>query len=229
MTDQYNWEKIDVPRGSFIGWGLRAGQKVVGVVVEFSPTGGRDFDQNPCPNVAIELVEEAWSANKAQQWTKHERGDLVQLNCGQVSLKRAVLAADLSPGDLVKVELENILFGQGKNGGDIKEFGIQVVRGFRAPSRSQSAPAQQPAFNGQPPQQPGPQFNGGQQAPTNYPPQQPNPGPPPQPAQSSNPWGAAPPPQQPQQQPPQPGFAPSAPGAPSAPPFGTGGTEPPPF
>lgn len=240
MTQGLNWEKIDVPRGAFIGWGLRAGQTVTGVVVEFAPTGGTDFNGNVCPNMALDLVEEAWSADKAQNWSKHQAGDLVQLNCGQVSLKRAVHAADPSPGDLVKVELENILSGAGKNGGDVKEFGIQIVRGFRPVQRRSAPPASsqpqqaQPNFGAPqqaPPQQQvtGAQFNGGgpQYAPPQYQPPQYAPQQQPQfsgqqqpspafaaPTPQGDPWGAP---------------APSAPMAPApGPSFGTG-TDAPPF
>lgn len=128
------WETVDVPRGAYIGWGLKAGQYVTGKVLEYSLTGGTDFNDQPCPNVAIELTEPAASFNKAQERTDYPAGELVQLNAGQVSLKRALRAADPSPGDLVKITLDNVLKGAGKNGGDVKEFGIKIARGAAAVS-----------------------------------------------------------------------------------------------
>lgn len=241
---QPNWEDVEVPRGAYIGWGLRAGQHVTGVVLEYAPTGGVDFNQNVCPALAIELVENAWSADKAQNYTEHRAGDLVQLNCGQVSLKRAVHAADPSPGDLVKITLENILAGAGKQGGDVKEFGIKIVRGFRpqaarshnGQSQPQSAPnfgtPPQQAYSGPPqgqPQPPQPNFGGQQQAPQFGGPQQPQ-------AQPSfaqqqpqgAPWGNQG--QQAQAPQGQPQFAPAgAPSVPATPPFGAGADQAPPF
>lgn len=223
MTNGLNWQEIDVPRGAYIGWGLRAGQSVTGVVLEFTPNGGSDFNQNPCPNLTLELIEEAWSANKAQEWTQIAKGEMVQLNCGQVSLKRAVLAADLSPGDLVKITLETILAGQGKNGGDVKEFGIKKVPGFRPAARpAPQAQPSQPQFGG-PQGQPQPQFaqQGAPQPQFGGPQGQPQPqyaaaqAPSAQP--QGDPWGG---------QAPQGQFAPTAP---ASPPFGTVATDEPPF
>lgn len=123
------WEEVEVPRGAFIGWGNKPGQHVTGKVLEFSLDGGRDFYDKPCPSAAIELTEPASSFNKEGERTIHEAGTLIQINAGQVSLKRALRAADPSPGDLVKIALEQIVKGAGKNGGDVKEFGIKIARG----------------------------------------------------------------------------------------------------
>lgn len=140
-----NWEEVDVPRGAYIGWGMKPGQHVTGKVLEYSIDGGADFYDKPCPQIAIELTEAAASFNKAGDRTDHDPGVLVQLSAGQVSLKRALRAADPTPGDLVKITLDNILKGQGKNGGDIKEFSIKIARGAGAsakPAAASSAPAQ---------------------------------------------------------------------------------------
>ncbi|WP_236732125.1 hypothetical protein [Mycolicibacterium peregrinum] len=143
-----NWEEIDVPRGAYIGWGNNAGQNVTGKVLEYAPTGGSDFNGNPCPQLAIELIEDADSYNKAGQSFKHAAGDIVQLTCGQVSLKRAVMAADPNPGDLVKITLDGIVNLQGGN--TVKEFGIKIARGAAgqaqpAPAPAAPAPQQAPA------------------------------------------------------------------------------------
>lgn len=138
MTEP-NWTDVDVPRGAYIGWGMKAGQHVTGKVLEYSIDGGTDFYDKPCPQIAVELTESAASFNKAGDRTDHDPGELVQLSAGQVSLKRALRAADPTPGDLVKITLDNILKGQGKNGGDIKEFSIKIARGAAASSSKPAA------------------------------------------------------------------------------------------
>ena len=164
MSDNLNWETIDVPQGSYIGWGDRPGQHATGVVLAYAPQGGKDFDDQPCPLLTLELLEEAYSHSKKQGWQKIASGDLVQLNCGQTSLKKAVMASGAAPGDLVKISLDEILHGQGKNNGDVKVFGIKIVRGYRkgaapaaAPAFAQQAPAQ-PAFAAPAPAQQQPAF-----------------------------------------------------------------------
>lgn len=120
------WETIDVPRGAYIGWGTKPGQHVTGKVLEYAIDGGTDFNGNPCPTVAIELTEKAASINKEGDRTDHDPGELVQLNAGQVSLKRALRAADPTPGDLLKITLSNLVK---TNNGTVKEFSIQIARG----------------------------------------------------------------------------------------------------
>jgi hypothetical protein len=123
MTD---WEEIEVPRGAYIGWGNKAGQHVTGKVLEYSLDAGSDFNGNSCPTLAVELTEKAASFNKDGDRTDHEAGELIQLNAGQVSLKRALRAADPSPGDLVKIELQSLIK---TDKGTVKEFGIKIARG----------------------------------------------------------------------------------------------------
>ena len=124
-----NWETIEVPRGAYIGWGTKTGQDVTGKVIDYQPDGGTDFAGNPCPSVAIELIEDAASFNKDGDRTDHPAGELVQLNAGQVSLKRALRAADPSPGDVVKISLEKLVK---TDKGTVKEFGIKIARGTAA-------------------------------------------------------------------------------------------------
>jgi hypothetical protein len=49
-----------------------------------------------------------------------------QLNAGQVSLKRALRAADPSPGDLIKITLINLAK---TDKGSVKEYDIKIARG----------------------------------------------------------------------------------------------------
>lgn len=120
------WETIEVPRGAYIGWGTKKGQHVTGKILDYSPEGGNDFNGNPCPSAAIELTEAAASFNKDGDRTDFAIGELVQLNAGQVSLKRALRAADPAPGDLVKITLVNLAK---TDKGTVKEFDIKIARG----------------------------------------------------------------------------------------------------
>ena len=122
----YNWEDVEVPRGAFISWGETTGQHVTGKILSYDDRGGTDFNGNNCPQLAIELIEPAASINKQGQRTDFPAGELVVLNAGQVSLKRAVTAASLNPGDLVKITLENLV--QTSNG-TVKEYALKVARG----------------------------------------------------------------------------------------------------
>jgi hypothetical protein len=136
----YNWESVDVPRGAFISWGEQTGQHVTGKVLSFDASGGTDFNNNPCPQLSVELIEPAASINKQGQRTDFPAGELVVLNCGQVSLKRAVNAASLEPGDLVKITLDNLVK---TSNGVVKEFSIKVARGAGGAATPKPQPAAQ--------------------------------------------------------------------------------------
>ena len=120
------WETVEVPRGAYIGWGTKTGQHVTGKVLDYSPEGGTDFNQNVCPSATIELIEKAASFTKDGDRSEHEPGSLVQLNAGQVSLRRALRAADPRPGDLIKITLINLAK---TDKGSVKEFSLQISRG----------------------------------------------------------------------------------------------------
>jgi hypothetical protein len=132
------WETVEVPRGAYIGWGSKKGQHVTGKVMDYSPEGGTDFNQNPCPSATIELTEDAASFNKDGDRTDIPAGELVQLNAGQVSLKRALRAADPSPGDLIKITLVNLAK---TDKGSVKEFDIKIARGAGGKVTTKAAPA----------------------------------------------------------------------------------------
>lgn len=125
-----DWEKIEVPRGAFIGWSntsSHAGkQNVTGEVLDYDPVGGTDFNDEKCPQLSVILTDKAASFNKEGERRDYEAGQLVLLNCGQVSLKRAVKAAELNVGDLVKITLSNFVK---TDKGTVKEFEIMRKRG----------------------------------------------------------------------------------------------------
>ena len=120
------WETIEVPRGAYISWGSKKGQHVTGKVLDFNAEGGTDFNGNVCPTATIELTEAAASFNKDGDRSDFAIGDLIQLNAGQVSLKRALRAADPAAGDLVKITLVNLAK---TDKGTVKEFDIKIARG----------------------------------------------------------------------------------------------------
>lgn len=144
MTEP-QWEEVDVPRGAFISWGTNTGQHVTGKVVSYEPQGGTDFAGHPCPQLAVELTAAAASINKEGARTDYAAGELVVLNAGQVSLKRALQAAQPQPGELVKITLANL--ARTANG-TVKEFSIAKAPG-PAPTTEAVAPATQQGW-GQP-------------------------------------------------------------------------------
>jgi hypothetical protein len=125
-TTERKWVEVEVPRGAYLGWGSNPGQQVVGKVMHYDETGGTDFNKEVCPSIELSLLEPADSFNKAGERTTFEAGETVQLNCGQVSLRRAVSRAELLAGDLVKIALVNLATIKG--GRTVKEFSISVIR-----------------------------------------------------------------------------------------------------
>lgn len=127
MTTTDDWEEVAVPRGAYIGWGEKPGQKVIGEILSYGDEDGTDFDGHKCPQVSVVLTAEAHSHSKQNGWSKVDAGELVVINCGQASLKRAVQAARLNPGDLMMLEMKGI--EPLKGGKTVKVFGIKVKRG----------------------------------------------------------------------------------------------------
>jgi hypothetical protein len=140
---QPQWEDVDVPRGAYISWGTKAGQHVTGKVLDYNPAGGNDFNDEPCPQIAVELTEPAASINKEGVRTDFAAGELVQLNAGQVSLKRALRAADPRPGDLVKISLSDLVKTAR---GTVKEFNIKIARGAATNTSAAAADSDDPPF-----------------------------------------------------------------------------------
>ena len=149
-----NWEDVSVPRGAYIGWSTQPGQHVTGKVLEYNPVGGTNYAGDPCPQLSVELIEPAASFNKAGERTDFPAGEFVVVNAGQASLKRAVQAAALERGDLVKITMTGLYKSANGEG---KEFAIKVARGAgqtaapanaqpqaQAPFQQSPAPAAQP-------------------------------------------------------------------------------------
>lgn len=139
MTEP-QWETVETPAGgNFIGWGTSEGQHVTGKIVEYSPTGGSDFNGDPAPQMAIELTEQAASFNKEGERTDYPEGELVNLTVGQAGLKRAVQSANLESGDLVKITMKGL--AKTNNGRSVKTFDLKRAKGA-APAPAQSGPTQ---------------------------------------------------------------------------------------
>lgn len=146
MTEP-QWETVEIPQGAFIGWGNQAGQHVTGKVLTYSPAGGTDFNGESCPQITVELVEQAASFNKAGERTDYPAGELVNLTVGQTGLKAAIQRANPDPGDLIKITMTGTSVT--KKGNTIKNFDLKIARGVG--QVQQPAPQQQQGF-GQPAQ-----------------------------------------------------------------------------
>lgn len=136
MSNQDGWEDVVVPQGTFIGWG-EVGQCITGYVVGYDEQGGTDFNKNPCPQLVIELTQECTNYRDllAKVPTKEtiEAGEFVTLECGLASLKKAVRAAVLEVGNLVRITHDGTYKADKGTG---KSFKVQVNRAPRpsAPS-----------------------------------------------------------------------------------------------
>lgn len=139
MTDQYEWETVEVPQGAFIGWGTQPGQHVTGKILTYDGTGGTDFDGNPCPQITVELIDKAASFKKDGQRTDYPAGDLVNVTCGQSGLKAAVTRAHPSTGDLIKITMSGVV--KTNKGNDMKQFDLKIARGAGQEQPVGSAPA----------------------------------------------------------------------------------------
>lgn len=134
-----NWETIEAPSGSFIGWGAKKGQHITGRVIEYAIDGGTDFNGGKCPMLSIELTEKAASFNKEGERTDHEVGAIVNITAGQVKLKSVIRQADPNPGDLIKIELTGV--AKTASGNTLKEFGIKIARGAGGTAKPKAAQA----------------------------------------------------------------------------------------
>lgn len=141
------WETIESTAGGFIGWGTKVGQHVTGKVVDYSIDGGTDFGGNRCPQITVELTEKAASFNKDGERTDYEAGEMVNLTCGQSSLKSTIRRADPSPGDLIKITLSELAK---TTNGTAKVFEIKIARGAGAstakPAAASTAADDEPPF-----------------------------------------------------------------------------------
>lgn len=140
----YDFTPVEVPTGMFIGWGITPPQAVTIDVISYSPAGGTDFNQNPCPQVIGTLLADC--ASYRDKGTTKERvpaGTVVTINAGQANLRRNILAADPNPGDVLRLTFEATTPGAK---GDIKLFKAEVARGAGTGRATDNDPA--PASDG---------------------------------------------------------------------------------
>ncbi len=131
-TTMSDWETIEAPVGSFIGWGGTKGQHVTGKVLDFTMDGGTDFGGNRCPQISIELTEAAASFNKAGERRDIPAGETVNITAGQVKLKTVLSQTNPSRGDEIRIELKDVI--RTNTGNTLKDFLVQIRRGNGAPA-----------------------------------------------------------------------------------------------
>lgn len=125
MSDD-GYEKVDVPRGTFIGWGVKPGQKMTARVLTYGDTDGRDFNGEICPLVVAELIEPFTNyRDKGATQETIAAGELVSMTCGLANLKRNVRQAALEPGHSFILEYVDLV-PSGTN--MVKIFDMKVSR-----------------------------------------------------------------------------------------------------
>lgn len=133
-TDTTNWdqaEDVEVPQGAYIGWG-KPGQVIAGKVVSYSDTAGKDFNEQPCPLLSLELLDAGDSYR--EKGTKREElaaGERVVINAGQYNLKKALEEAQPRQTDKIRIEFTEEVRLTGGN--TVKKFAIKLIRGTGNP------------------------------------------------------------------------------------------------
>jgi hypothetical protein len=122
-----NWEDIEVPQGTFIGWG-EIGQTITLEVVSYGDTAGTDFNGNTCPQLVGTLIMDAINYRKGER-EKIAKGAFVTIQGSQASLRSAMRSADLRPGYLARIKFEGTY--KTTKGTDGKAFKISVNRATR--------------------------------------------------------------------------------------------------
>jgi hypothetical protein len=123
MPDEF--EDVEVPQGTFIGWG-KIGQTIRGRVITYSATGGRSFNGDDCPQVVLELTLDA--TNYKDKGTTEENlssGELVTITAGQANLSRALEAANPAKGDELRIKFDDTYKTAQGTG---KSFKVQIAR-----------------------------------------------------------------------------------------------------
>lgn len=127
------FQKIEIPQGTFIGWG-RKGQQITAKVLSYDPTGGRDFNGDPCPQLIGELADAC--DNYKDKGATHETldaGEMITITAGIANLKRGLQAADPSPGDVVRLTFSDTYRTAN---GDGKVIDVEIARGAAPTSSS---------------------------------------------------------------------------------------------
>jgi hypothetical protein len=123
-TDEY--EKVEVPRGTFIGWALKPGQKMEATVLTYGEADGRDFDGDACPLIVAELLKPFTNyRDKGTTVEELAAGELVSITCGLANLKRTVRTAALEPGNRFILEFTDTYKTAAGEG---KAFEMKVAR-----------------------------------------------------------------------------------------------------
>jgi hypothetical protein len=127
-TTDSDWEDVQVPQGSFIGWGNKPGQKMTARVLSYSDADGRDFNGEPCPQIVAELTEPFTNyRDKGETVEEIAAGEIVSITCGQANLRRTVRSAALEPGNLFQLAFTDT-FKAEKGTGKIFEMKVNRSR-----------------------------------------------------------------------------------------------------
>lgn len=152
MTN-YNFETVSAGSGAYIGWHDQPGQVVTGKVVDYQQAGGQDFNGGACPQMVLELLDPASSFSKDGTRTDFQAGEMVTITAGQASLRRNVLAAQPSSGDVIRItRTANAKTANGT----AKLFEIQIARGAGATSAAAAPQGMNPASPASPAAAPNP-------------------------------------------------------------------------
>jgi hypothetical protein len=120
------FQKIEIPQGTFIGWG-RKGQQVTVKVASFDPTGGKDFNGATCPQMIGTLTDDCTNyKDKGATEETLKAGEMVTVTAGVANLKRGLLAADPTPGDIVRMTFSDTYKTAN---GDGKVIDVEIARG----------------------------------------------------------------------------------------------------
>lgn len=143
ITD-YDFDEVEIPQGTFIGWG-KIGQTITVKVLSYAVEGGTDFNGNTCPQLVGELT--VGCDNYKDKGATHETidaGELVTVTCGLANLKKGITAAQPVPGDVVRMAYESDYKTASGTGKTIK---VAIARGAgKAPSGPSPAEEGQDPF-----------------------------------------------------------------------------------
>lgn len=120
-----DWEEVEVPQGAYMSWASRPGQRVVGLVIDYEPHGGTDFNDNPCPLLTLRLRDSTYAVSKDGDRRDFAADDMIMVNCGVINLKKAIKFANLERGNLVDIHYYDVTR---VDKGDAKQFKVRVMR-----------------------------------------------------------------------------------------------------
>lgn len=133
-----DFTEVETSRGTFIGWGA-VGQTVTIDVVSYSPDGGTDFNDKPCPQLVGVLVGSADSyRDKGSTKETLDDGEFVTITCGQANLRNKVISSGVQQGDMLRITYEG---DEKVDKGTMKVFRLAIAKGAGTGGAGKTAPA----------------------------------------------------------------------------------------